>query len=169
MLGQKGPGGSLGLMVIFSAWLMLERKGALSAVVAIVLAGLGVFCAIITYSKLAMLMAGFGLIAWSVVLCWGLAKRHSRKPIIVMLVVLLAFAFVYHVRIGQYVQGVNTFIFYKFHGITTHNRSIESRSQYFFAVAEIMLRNPLLGVGYGGFYDAVMATERYKNPQGVIV
>lgn len=168
LLGQKGPGGSLGLMVILSAWLMLEgRKGTLNAAVAIVLAGMGVFCASITYSKLAILMAGFGLIAWSVALCRGLVKRSSRKPIIVILFVLFAFAFVYHVKIGQYLRDVNTFIFYKFHNITMNNTSISARSQYLISVAEIVSRYPLLGVGSGGFYDAVTATDRYKNHRGV--
>jgi len=169
LLGQKGPGGSMGLMVILSAWLMLERKRTLSAAVAVVLAGMGVFCASISYSKLAMLMAGFGLIAWGFVIFQAFVDRRSRRLSAVMLIILLTFAFVNHERIIQYVQSVNTFIFYKFHNITTHNRSIESRSQYFITVAEIMLRYPLLGVGYGSFYEAVTATEHYKNPQGVIV
>jgi len=139
----------------------------LNASVAIVLACMGVFCVSITYSKMAMLMGGMGLIAWGFVLLRSLVDRKLRKPFIVMLAILFALAFANANRVTQYIKDVDTFIYYKFHNLS-HNSSIEGRLQYFVIVTEIVSQHPLLGVGYGGFYDATIATERYKNPKGHI-
>jgi len=161
LLGQKGPGGSLGFSVILSAWFLLERNGTFSVAIAIVLAVIGIFGASISYSKLAMLMAGFGMIAWGVVLCWSLVKRRSHRAIIMMLVVLFAFAYVNHGKIDLYFKGVNAAINNKF--VHLSEGSIMSRSLYFFSTAEIISRHPLFGVGYAGFYDAVTKTVSVEN------
>jgi len=163
LLGQNGPGGPLGLSVILSAWLMLERKTSLDATIALASCFIGLFAASISYSKLSMLMAGSGLIAWVGVLLLTLAKRRSRRLSAVLFAILLAVAIVYKGEVSQYVQGVNAFIDHKFSGSITEDRSVETRSQYFIITAEIMSSNPLFGVGSGGFYDGVMATESSKS------
>ena len=167
LLGQNGPGGPLGILVVLSAWLMLERKTSLDAAIALASCVIGVFGASISYSKLSMLMVGFGLIAWGFVLCLTLVEHRSRRLAAIMLAILFVIAFANQERITQYIQGVGTFIDYKFAGTIEENSSVITRSQYFIMTAEIMLRHPLLGVGYGGFYDAVIATEGYKSDRSL--
>ena len=163
LLGQNGPGGPLGISVVLSAWLMQARKTLFDAVIALASCAIGVFGSSISYSKLSMLMAGFGLIAWGVVLFLTFIERRSRRLSPVMLFILFAIAFANQDRITQYLQGLGTFIDYKFSGPMEKDRSFEARSQYFIITTEIMLSHPLLGVGYGGFYDAATATEGYKS------
>jgi len=161
LLGQNGPGGPLGISVVLSAWLMLVRKTLFDTTIALATGAIGVFGSSISYSKLSMLMAGFGLIAWVFVLCLTIVGRRSRRLTAMILAILLAIAFANQDLITRYLQGVDTFINYKF--VSMDDRSIETRSQYFIITAEILLRHPLLGVGYGGFYDAATATEGYKS------
>lgn len=168
LLGQNGPGGYLGLSVVLGAWLMLERKAPLDATIAGVSCVIGLLTVSISYSKSSMLIAGFGLIAWGIVIWPAFIERRSRRLSAVMLALLIAIALVNQERIGRYVQGVSTFIHYMFlaNPIIEH-RSVESRSQYFIITAEIMSRHPIFGVGYGGFYDAATATEGYENQLSV--
>ena len=70
-------------------------------------------------------------------------------------------------RVSQYVQGVNAFIDHKFSDSIPDNRSVLSRWQYFVITGEIMLGNPLFGVGSAGFYDAATATEGYNSDRAV--
>lgn len=163
LLGQNGPGGPLGLSVILSAWLMLERKTKVDAVIALASCFIGIIGVSISYSRLSMLIAGFGLIAWVCVLLVILTTRQSRRQGVMALVLLLAIAFVNHKQVSQYLEGVGTFVDRKFSDILTRNHSIETRSQYFIITAEVMFRNPFFGVGYGGFYDAAMATDASKS------
>ncbi|MDD3986003.1 MAG: O-antigen ligase family protein [Methanobacterium sp.] len=158
LLGQNGPGGILGLSVVLSAWLMLERKSWIDVVVAILVCVVGLFAASISYSKLSILMACSGLVAWVFILLQLLFGHGSRKSSIVILIFLLSFLISNFRPIRQYVQSVNSFINNKF---INSKRSVESRAQYFVTVSEILLHHPLFGVGSGGFYEAVIKTEGY--------
>jgi hypothetical protein len=161
LVGQNGPGGFLGIAVILSAWLMLERAYARDAAIAVVSCAIGVFAASISYSKLAMLMAAAGAVAWVFVIFRDLTMRHSRRVVVVTLVLLCAFTFAKKGVVLTYTKGVNSFIDYKFR--TINPETTGARFQYFLITGEILLKHPLLGVGYGGFYDAATATEAYKS------
>jgi len=164
LLGQNGPGGILGISVVFSAWLMLGRNTTFDSVVALTTLIIGVLAASISYSKLSMLMAGFGLIAWGGVLYSNLVKsRRTRRLTSLMLIVVAVIAFVNMERISLYADGVNKLIEYKFHDLGEGNQSVMSRSQYFVIVADIISSHPILGVGYAGFYKAAIATEGYRS------
>lgn len=164
LLGQNGPGGILGISVVLSAWLMLVRNTTFDSVVALTTLIIGVLATSISYSKLSMLMAGFGLIAWGGALYANLVKsRRTRRLTSLMLIVVAVIAFVNMERISLYVEGVNKLIEYKFHDLGEGNRSVESRSQYFAIVADIISNHPILGVGYAGFYKAAIATAGYRS------
>ena len=164
LLGQNGPGAVMGLAVVLSAWLMLERKTRLDASIALASGGIGLFGSSISYSRLAMLMAGFGLIAWAVVLWRTLVDRRSRNVTAVMLVIVVAIAFVNYGQISQYGLGVKAFIEHKFASLGK-NVSIDARWQYLPITAEILMNHPIFGVGSGGFYDAAVKTESYRSPR----
>jgi len=164
LLGQNGPGGTLGLSVVLSAWLFLERRSRLDAAIALSSCAVGLLGASISFSKLSMLMALFGSIAWVTVLWQSLRRRRSRKAVVFAMVLVFAFGWFTQDRITRYVWGVGTFIDYKFSGVLAGgNRSVESRSQYFLVVWEILADSPLFGVGYAGFYDAATVTRSYRS------
>jgi len=162
LLGQNGPGGFLGLSVILSALLMLERKSLLDALVAILSCVTGLAAASISYSKLSMIMAGSGLLMWFFVILNSLSIPRTRKWIIAGLCISLIVIFINRGPLINYIQGVKTFIDYKFSSLSD-NRSVESRWQYFYIVTEIMAEHPIFGVGYGGFHKAAIQTEAYKS------
>jgi hypothetical protein len=161
LLGQNGPGGMFGLSVVLSAWLMLESKNPSDDIIAISSFIVSIFAASISYSKLAMLMAGFGLIPWGGIIWRNFVKRYSHKLSILILTVFLVFISVNLKGIISYVNSVKTFIDYKFFPVNMG--SIRSRYNYFVITSEIVLSYPLFGVGSGGFYDAAITTVNYDS------
>ena len=163
LLGQNGPGGFLGISTILSAWLMLERQSWEDAVVAVGSFLVGVFAVSISYSRLSMMIACAGVVAWAVVFCQMLIHRRSRVPTFAVLVAALVAAFFAQDYIKVYAGSVSMFVKCKTLDYIVGNPVIVSRTQYFFIVGEIMAEYPLFGVGYGGFYDAAVATDSYKS------
>lgn len=165
LVGQNGPGGYLGMSVILSAWLMFERSSRLDAIAAVICGATGVVAASISYSKLSMLMAGAGSVAWLSIVIRNLTMRQSRRVIIAMLLLLATAAIVKRDALAAYAKGVDAFIYYKFRNLD--HQSIGTRAQYFLITAEIVWAHPLLGVGYGGFYDAATSTRAYRSERSL--
>jgi O-antigen ligase len=163
LLGQNGPGGYLGLSVILSAWLMLERRGRLDVAVSIFSCVVGSFAASISYSKLSMLMATAGLLSWLTIYCRTLVYPKSRKWGAVVLVLFLSLVGANQQLVGEFLYGVELLINAKFRGALENTYTLESRAHYWPITAEIVAKHPLSGVGYGGFFDAATATEAFKS------
>jgi hypothetical protein len=161
LMGQNGPGGYMGIGVVLGAWLMMERKTLLDATIAVAACVIGVFGASISFSKLAMLMAGSGVIGWAFVIFRNLNLRHSRRWSAVMLAALTVIVWMNREAVDRYLEGVNRFIELKF--VHLDYNSVGQRSQYFSITNEILWNHPLLGVSYGGFYDAASATKAYQS------
>ncbi|MFZ2491231.1 MAG: O-antigen ligase family protein [Thermoanaerobaculia bacterium] len=161
LLGQNGPGGYLAMSVLLSAWLGLERVTTSDTALALSTAAVGVFAASISYSKLSMLIAGAGAAVW-VLVAWrriyGWRSHVGRFAVVAGLLLLL---FGQRSTLLGYLKSVDTFVTYKFRSVD--EESVGVRAQYFFITTEILLRNPVFGVGYGGFYDAATRTEAYKD------
>lgn len=161
LLGQNGPGGSLGIMVILSAWLMLESENYFDVVIALASCLIGVIGSSISYSKTAMLLSGLGLTSWVFVLRYQIFKH--KLVILTLLVVLFSFLYVKRDLLFEYIEGVETFATYKFQGAFREgDNSAEARFQYLIITMEIMFTNPF-GVSYGGFYDAAIQTDGYNS------
>ena len=163
LLGEQGPGGYLGIGVVLGSWLMMERRTRRDAAIAIAALGIGVFAVSISFSKLAMLMAGAGMLAWVNVMFRDLNISRLRKWYALVFVLVAAVFWLNASVVGNYLRSATTFFEYKFRYVD--KESIGSRSQYFVITSEILLQHPLFGVGYGGFYDAATATEAYKSPE----
>jgi O-antigen ligase len=165
LLGQNGPGGYLALAVSLGAWLMLIQKRRADAVVAVAVALVGGFAASISYSRLAMLMALCGLIAWSAVIVSTSAIRRSRRLgfglLAFVLIILLG---VSSTSLGQeYTSSVNRFVNNKFAVIDVENQDLTARYNYFWGVLEIFAEHPITGVSYSGFYSAITVTSAYHS------
>lgn len=165
LLGQNGPGGILGLSVALGAWLMLIRQRRADSVVAIIAAAVGLCGAAISYSKLAMLMALCGLIAWCAVAIsqFGARKSFHIGALLAGLAIAVFIGLSRTTGGGEVSYSLGQFIYYKFSGIDAEDESLASRYMYLPAVAEIFAEHPLFGVGYSGFYDAVTATSAYSS------
>jgi O-antigen ligase len=161
LLGQNGPGGHLALGVILSAWLMLERRSRLDAIIAVVTLVVGVFVASISFSKLAMLMAACGVIGWLCVFWRDLNTPRMRRWYAIVTIALAALVTVKRDRLITYFNDVYYFIELKF--VNLDPRSVNARFQYFLITAEIVAEHPMFGVGYGGFYDATVKTDAYRK------
>ena len=165
LLGQSGPGGYLGICVVLSAWLMLIRRTFPDLAVAIATAVAGLLAVSISFSKLSMIMASCGAIAWCFVLWQDFNSRHARRWYIAIATVLLLVGVAKRDIVFHYLQGVDRFIEFKFRQIDP--MSIATRSQYFVITGEILLHHPVIGAGLGGFYDAAIKTEAYKSSRAV--
>lgn len=161
LLGQNGPGGYLAVGVILGAWLMTVRERKTDVVLALSTATVGLSACAISYSKLAMLIAFCGACAWVLVLWQDFNTPRMRKWYIVVAVALGAALWVHRDLVADYLNGVSTFVQYKFRWVDPD--SIRVRSLFFRVTAEILLGHPVLGVGPGGFYDAAAATNAYRN------
>lgn len=161
LIGQNGPGGPLGISVVLSAWLMMERRSARDTTIAIVTLLIGGFGSSISFSKLAMLMAGAGVAAWMFVIGRKLTVRNSRKLAIAAVVAITSVAALRTDLVVAYATGVNTYITLKFRNLNME--STNARAQYFLITAEILARNPVFGVSSHGFYEAVVGTDAYRT------
>jgi hypothetical protein len=163
LLGEQGPGGYLGMSVVLSAWLMLARQSRRDAIIAVAACAIGLLAVTISFSKLAMLMAAAGIVAWMLVLWRDFNTPRMRKWYAAAFVVVSVILWTHRDRVEQYARGARTFFDYKFRYVDTE--SLGTRSQYFLITAEILTRHPVFGVGYGGFYDAAMETNAEKSPR----
>lgn len=161
LLGQNGPGGYLGISVVLSAWLMLERTGAWDMIIAIVTAIVALAAVSISFSKLSMSMAALGIVAWLFVLWQDFNTGRARRWYAAMAAGMIALIGFNSAVTLRYLEGVLTYAEYKFRYMD--RRSIITRTQYFLITGEILATHPLFGAGLGGFYDAEITTDAYKS------
>lgn len=166
LIGQNGPGGPLGISVVLSAWLMMERRSARDTAIAIVTLLIGGFGSSISFSKLAMLMAAVGVAAWIFVVGRKVTLRKSRKLAIAAVIAITSVAAFRTDLVVAYATGVNTYITLKFRNLNME--STNARAQYFPITAEILARHPVFGVGSHGFYDAVVETDAYRKSRRAV-
>lgn len=166
LLGQNGPGGFLGLSVVLSAWLILLHRSRGEILIAVGVAAIGLFSSSISYSRLSMLQAGCGLVAWAAVIFAVTKHRVTQRRGLALatLALLLVFGLAKTSVGGDYLDSVRKFAERKFNDVSVRDsHSVGTRYQYFWGVLDIFMENPLVGVGYSGFFDAVTATPTYKS------
>jgi O-antigen ligase len=163
---QNGAGGLLGIAILLAAWLMLVRRSPADVAVAIGVSVLGLVAAAVSFSKTSMTIAACGIVAWVFVLGGTVARRRLRL-IGLATVVLVVSAVAYtgrSVEATTYRTAVIRAVTLKFTGLSVKNRySLGTRYMYFWGVAEIVARHPVVGVSYSGFYDAVIQTATYQT------
>ena len=62
-------------------------------------------------------------------------------------------------------EGASTFLSYKFgeDGSEYVDSGDKERLYYYFAVGEVFIQNPIFGVGYNGFYNAILETNAHRS------
>jgi O-antigen ligase len=113
-----------------------------------------------------MLQAGCGIAGWlAVILGTTLQRQTKQRGLVIGAVAVLLVIGLSATPLGeQYVESVREFTDRKFRGIDVHDaHSVGTRYQYFWGVLDIFMAHPLVGVGYTGFYDAVILTPTYLS------
>ena len=172
LMGQNGPGTSMGIAVCLSAWLALISERRLDTILAYFATLACGFGAAISYSKIGMGAGILGFCSMTFVILFK-SKRTGgsflrRSAIIVCSIILMFFTTGQGAKINQSLSQ----IFELKSGsleLTTdiskqQNYSNSVRTFYYLVVRDIVLKHPF-GVGYSGFLDAMISSDTYReNP-----
>ncbi len=169
LMGQNGPGTSMGLAVCLSAWLAListRRIDIMLALVGIMTCGFG---AAISYSKIGMGTAFAGFCCMTAVILFK--SRHAGGQFLRKFAILICVAIFIYTGTPHgvaIVESLNRFFYLKSSSLdltldqSQQSSSNQARTSYYLGVGEIMLVHPF-GVGYSGFYNAFTSTNSYVN------
>jgi len=167
LMGQNGPGTSMGIAVCLSAWLALISTRRIDIILALV--G-GLACCMgagISYSKIGMGAALAGICCMTAVILFK--SRRTGGYFLRRVAILVCASISIYVGTAQgfaVIESLNKFIYLKSSTLdlsidqSQQSSSNQGRSSYYLGVLEIMLTHPL-GVGYSGFYDAFTSTDSY--------
>jgi O-antigen ligase len=160
---SNGAGGLLAMAVGLGAWLWVMRASPWDGRIAIAVSMVGLTGVAVSFSKTAMLIGILGLCSWLSVVARKAARRVLlRGTVVAMLAVAAIVAFRPYgidpwatrdllVR-AVTVKFGNMTVESKF-GIDAYNVT-GSRFAYWPMTFRVLVQHPLLGVGYGGLYDA---------------
>lgn len=165
--GQNTPGVAMGIAIHLAAWLFSRSPRLWTKLWTLCTAGVFVCSTTISFSRIGWLAGGLGMLAWLVVLGRILVRSASLKgwlklkwlamPLLVVVGLLAVPTQQYFVNCSQWLlQLIDQKISYNGEGD-------QQRLAYFNGTLEIILQQPL-GVGYSGFYEAIIKTEAYQNP-----
>lgn len=166
LYSRNGGGGILAASVVLGAWTWHVRRGAsrLDAFILLPATLIGLTAVALSYSKTSMVIGLTGILTWLMVLGFSPKKWiFSRRGLVVAAVGLfLALGPTGQIRTmyESLVRSIET----KFYKVTdlNVNTSVANRLGYYFASAEILASYPVFGVGYSGFYPAVVQTRSFK-------
>jgi O-antigen ligase len=159
-------GGFLGMGVCLGAWLMIIGRERRDRVVAVVVSVVGLSASAMSFSKTAMTIAACGAIAWLLIIGRAWLRTPMRAVMLGAAAVLTSTVAVMTpaVRNSVYVESAGVAIGVKFTDLSLEDRgSTQERYQYLWGVLDIATAHPLVGVSYGGFYDAIVRTPTYKS------
>ncbi len=167
LLGQNGPGGSAGfLMFLPSFFLGLTNKKIDKLFIFFYVVILSILL-LLSYSKLGVLMGMFGMLS-----LFFFQFRSARPGFIlkrmsyIFVLLITIFVLIFNTDAGKSLSdGVSVFIEHKIgdDGAGAFDSGDEERLNYYFAVSEVLLYNPLFGVGYNGFFEAIIKTKTYSS------
>jgi hypothetical protein len=158
--GQNTPGVWMGLAAHLSAWLFAlsdNVKTKLFSATTLFVCG---FACLLSFSRIGWILLGLGLVSWFVILLIKM-KSNNRKSA-VLSIFLLCIPLSMLISSTQFSGVASDVIKLVNQKSWTGNDSNSERSSYIYGTTEIVLKNPL-GVGYSGFYDAMIETEVYKS------
>ncbi|THB73261.1 MAG: hypothetical protein D6B28_04085 [Gammaproteobacteria bacterium] len=164
--GQSTPGVAMGIAIHLSAWLFFTSKQTSIKIFSFCSALVFSMACSISYSRVGWFAGGLGLIAWGYVLLIAKPKDRTQKKYLKILRILLVPAFFASLAIAQKSQLIQESL----HWVTSlieqkvsgPGESDSIRWAYVEGTMEIILRSPQ-GVGYSGFYDAMIETDIYSS------
>lgn len=173
LIGQNGPGPGLGFLVLVAAWLFMLSEAKEIRLLCAIAAVIGIYCAIISYSKIALVIAALGAVSWLAILLSEVSRRRLIGLVIAAAVALAMVASIWRSAVEPFVDSATTIIAIKFSEQDLDFGDADSnirgtRLLFWPAVAEIVMESPVFGVGYAGFADAYNRTETSRNPRAYV-
>ena len=170
LIGQAGPGPSLGLLVIISAWAYSITTKNLPKTIYVITCIIGIYGGIASWSKISLLLIITGLIPWAVLI---LSRPRKIKIVLIILILTIGLIFKNDSSISEIKDSVDQIIFTKLssedHNLNNPDSKIwGERFVFHIAVLEIVVSHPLLGVGYAGFGTAYKETAASKMQKAYI-
>ena len=164
LIGQAGPGPSLGLLVIISAWAYSITTKNLPKTIYFITCIIGIYGGIASWSKISLLLIITGLIPWAVLI---LSRPRKIKIVLIILILTIGLIFKNDSSISEIKDSFDQIIFTKLssedHNLNNPDSKIwGERFVFHIAVLEIVASHPLLGVGYAGFGTAYKETAASK-------
>ena len=165
--GQNTPGVAMGIAIHLAAWLFFRSNNRMIQFFTIATTLVFAFGCGISYSRIGWFAGALGLMAWAYILILARPSgrierarmKRSRRVWVPLLSLALVMTFSSPVA-QENLAWIQSLLQQKFD--EQDSSSYEHRTAYFIGVAEIIVDRPL-GVGYSGFYDAMMATEIYRS------
>ena len=158
--GQNTPGVWMGLAAHMSAWIFAlshDRKTKIFSVVTLFVCGFG---CLLSFSRIGWIILGLGLVSWFVILMVKTKSKNRKNAVFAIFICCIPLSILtLYPQVQDMASGVIKLVNQK---VWTGNDSNVERMSYIFGTSEIVLKNPF-GVGYSGFYDAMVETEVYKN------
>lgn len=162
--GQNTPGVGMGVAIHLAAWLFFSSKTPMLQTCAVIVALVCGYGCGISFSRVGWIVGAMGLVAWCYVIVVAKSidhvqrRRMSRIRVVWAPLILLGIAMTIPLStVQEYLEWVQNLLEQK---DWLQSQSNDYRLAYFIGVAEIIVTNPL-GVGYSGFYEAMVATEVY--------
>ncbi len=170
LAGQNTPGVAMGIAIHLSAWLYYRSNKFHFRLYAILIALIFGFACAISFSRIGWFTAALGVVAWAYILWNTLNLRIQPKRIRIANILLptffvITFLSMSFTQLGQ--EG------YRWIGLLFEQKSErqsdsnDQRWAYVIGTAEILSAYPF-GVGYSGFYDAMVATAEYSRGSAAV-
>lgn len=172
--GQNTPGVAMGIAIHLSAWLFFFTSHRTVQAFAVIATLVFVFGCGISYSRIGWFAGALGLIAWAYILIAARPRERAEKLrlrktrwVWVPLLAISLVVFQTTSLAQKNLQLIQTLVEQKISQTSTFEGSNLQRAYYFIGVAQILMKHPL-GVGYSGFFDAMMVTDAYRSGKSAI-
>ena len=158
--GQNTPGVWMGLAAHLSAWLFALSENIKTKVFSAITLFVCGFACLLSFSRIGWIILGLGLVSWFVLLVVK-TKANNRKnvPLTILILCIPLGNLISSPQFSEITSGVIKLVNQK---TWIGSDSNSERSSYIYGTTEIVLKNPF-GVGYSGFYDAMIETQVYKS------
>ena len=158
--GQNTPGVWMGLAAHLSAWLFALSDNIKTKIFSAVTLFVCGFACLLSFSRIGWTMLGLGLVSWFVILIVKTKSNNKKNTVLAIFILCIPLSMlISSPQVLDIASGVSKLVKQK---SWTGNDSNSERMSYIIGTTEIVLKNPF-GVGYSGFYDAMIETEVYKS------
>ena len=164
--GQNTPGVWMGLAIHLTAWLFYKSTNRKVQVLLVVMVLVFSFGVGLSFSRIGWIVATAGYVAWIYIVFFARAsgvfqRNHLRRMrrLLVSIFLIISVIGISSPNVQNQLGMVGTLIEQK---LWFSGDSNTERSSYYIGTAEILAKHPF-GVGYLGFYDAMVATDIYKS------
>ncbi len=164
LLGQNGPGPGFALGLLLCSLLIYFHKYKSDIILAIACIPVCLYGVAVSYSKTTMLIGMFGLISIIVAFFSKISGTRKLPSNFLIFAIICCIFFFNYPQLAEFAADAKIYFDFKFaEGAALDNESTQERLHYLFTTFKILIENPLIGVGSGGFYEAV----RHVDPEAL--